>query len=93
VVVRDGVLVVDRADESLIRDEQQSHSWCFIDAPALRLDDAVLDLVGHAQAVAATDGVRSSDKRDRIIENAIVDRNRSSLLESDRHILNRNLNR
>ena len=34
-----------------------------VDAAALGLDDAVLDLVAHAQAVAAADAVRLVDER------------------------------
>jgi hypothetical protein len=38
---------------------QQRHARRLVDAAALGLDDAVLDLVGHAQPVAAADALAS----------------------------------
>ncbi|OSJ20029.1 hypothetical protein BSZ18_00090 [Bradyrhizobium canariense] len=43
---------LDAGDEALIGDVQQRHTGRFIDAAALGLDDAVLDLVAHAEAMA-----------------------------------------
>jgi hypothetical protein len=43
-------------DQPLVGDVQQRHARRLVDAAALGLDDAVLDLVAHAQAVAAADG-------------------------------------
>ena len=56
-VLLDGVLVVDAGDEALVGGEEQSEAGGFVDAAALGFDDAVLDLVGHAEAVAAADAV------------------------------------
>jgi hypothetical protein len=53
----DGVLVVDAGDQALVRDVEQRHARCLVDAAALRLDDPVLDLIGHAEAVPPADGV------------------------------------
>ena len=56
-VAGQGVLVVDRVDQPLVGRVQQRHARRLVDAPALGLDDPVLDLVGHAQAVPSADGV------------------------------------
>ena len=56
-VLLDGVLVVDAGDQPLVGDEEERHAGRFVDAAALGLDDAVLDLVAHAEAVAAADRV------------------------------------
>ena len=54
-VLLDGVLVVDAGDEALVGDEEQGEAGGLVDAAGLGFDDAVLDLVGHAEAVAAAD--------------------------------------
>jgi hypothetical protein len=41
--------------------KQQRHGRGLVDAAALGLDDAVLDLVAHAEAVAAADALASSN--------------------------------
>ena len=51
-------LVVDRGQQPLVGDLQERHPGRLVDAAALRLDDAVLDLVGHAEPVAAADRVQ-----------------------------------
>jgi hypothetical protein len=56
-VLLDGVLVVDAGDQALVGDEQQRQAGRLVDAAALGFDDAVLDLVAHAEAVAAADAV------------------------------------
>ena len=58
-----------------------------VDAAGLGLDDPVLDLVGHAEAVAATDHVGLVDQRDRVVVPDAVDRDRAALLEADRDVL------
>ena len=65
-VLLDRVLVVDAGDEPLVGDEEQRHARRFVDAAALRLDDAVLDLIAHAEAVAAADRVGLEQQRDRV---------------------------
>ncbi|VXB84363.1 hypothetical protein BACI9J_250001 [Bacillus altitudinis] len=92
VVVRgDGVLVVDRVEQALVGDVQQRHARRLVDAAALRLDDAVLDLVGRTQAVAATDGVRLVDQGDRVGVLDAVDRDGATGLEPDADDLGRDL--
>src|SRR3546814_8058227 len=49
--------ILDAGDEPLVGDEEQREAGRFVDAAALGLDDAVLDLVAHAQAMAAADAV------------------------------------
>ena len=77
-VLLDRVLVVDAGDEPLVGDEQQRHAGRLVDAAALGLDDAVLDLVAHAEArggrrsrwprASAATGVLEADavQRDRL---------------------------
>ena len=55
-----------------------------VDAAALRLDDAVLDLIAHAETVAAADGVRLRHQLDLIGEGAAVDGDRHAFGERDR---------
>ena len=56
----------------------------FVDAAALGLDDAVLDLVAHAEAVAAADAVGLEEQLDRIGEVDAVQRDGQALFEADR---------
>ena len=80
---------MDAGDEPLVGDVQQRHSWCFVDAAALRFDDPVLDLIAHPEAVAAADGVGFADERDLVAEGALVQRDRPSLVEAHGHGLRR----
>ena len=91
VVAGQGVLVVDRVDQPLVRRVQQRHARRLVDAAALGLDDPVLDLVGHAQAVPAADGVGLEHQVDGGGELLAVDGHRPALLEADRDVLRRNL--
>jgi hypothetical protein len=77
----DRVLVVDAGHQPLVGEVQQRHARGLVDAPALRLDDAVLDLVAHAQAVAAADGVRLREERYRVLEALPVERDRLPFVE------------
>src|SRR5207248_5006093 len=73
------VLVVNPGDEPFVRNEQQRHPRRLVDAAALRLDDAILDLIGHAEPVPAADAVRFEQQRD-------VDRKSTRLNSSHRTI-------
>ena len=64
-ILLDGVLVVNAGDEALVGDEEQGQAGGLVDAAALGLDDAVLDLVAHAEAVAAADAVGFEHQLDR----------------------------
>ena len=46
----------------LVGDVEQRHARRLVDAAALGVDDAVLDLVAHAQAVAPADAVRLEEE-------------------------------
>ncbi len=92
-VLGEGVLVVDRIDQSLVRGVQQGHAGRLVDAAALGLDDPVLDLVRHAHAVAAADGVRLHHEVDGGGELLAVDRHRAALLEADGDVLGGDLHR
>ena len=41
---------------------QQGHTWGFVDAPTLGFDDAVFDLVAHAQTMTATNFIGFEEK-------------------------------
>ena len=56
-VLLDGVFVVDAGDEAFVGDEEEGEAGGLVDAAALGFDDAVFDLVAHAEAVAAADAV------------------------------------
>ena len=82
-ILLDGVFVVDAGDEALVGDEEQREAWGFVDAAALGLDDAVLDLVAHAKAVAAADAVGFEEERDGVGEVPAVERDREAFFEAD----------
>ncbi len=86
-VLRQRRLVVDRGQQPLVGDVQQRHAGCLVDAAALRLDDPVLDLVGHPEPVPAADLVRGADQRHRIGDRDVVDRDRQPVLEAHDHHL------
>ena len=56
-VLLDGVFVVDAADQALVSDVQQGHAWGFVNATRFGFDDAVFNLVRHAQAMTAANAV------------------------------------
>ena len=86
-VLLDGVFVVDAGDQALVGDEQQRQAGRFVDAAALGFDDAVLDLVAHAQAVAAADAIGFENKLDGVVEGTAVERDRQAFLEADGDLL------
>src|SRR5262249_20565831 len=81
-VLLDRVLVVDPRDEPLVRDEEQREAGRLVDAAALRLDDAVLDLIAHAQAVAPADAVGLGDELHAVPERDPVQRDRVPFFEA-----------
>ena len=93
-VLLDRVLVVDAGDQALVGDEQQRQAGSLVDAAALGLDDAVLDLVAHAQAMAPADAVGLQDQRDEVGVFGAVQGDRTAFLEAhgdglalDRHVV------
>ena len=52
--------------EALVSDEEQGQARGLVDAAALGLDDAIFNLVAHAQAVAAADAVGFEEQSDRV---------------------------
>ena len=82
-VLLDGVLVVNAGDEALVGDEEQRHAGRLVDAAALGLDDAVLNLVAHAQAVAAADAVGFEQQLDGVGKLVAVERDRQAFFEAD----------
>jgi len=81
VVVGQRVLVVDRIQQPFVADEQQCHPGSLVDPATLGLDDAVLDLVAHAQAVPSADFVGLHDQRHLVVEVLTVDGDRVTLIE------------
>src|ERR1019366_5406378 len=51
-VLLDGVFVVNAGDEALVSDEEKGEAGRLVDAATLGLDDSILNLIGHAEAVA-----------------------------------------
>ena len=70
--------------QALVGDVQQRHAGRLVDAAALGLDDPVLDLVAHAEAMPAADGVGFEEQRDRIGERLAVQRDRLALRKTHR---------
>ena len=62
--------------------KQQRHAGRLVDAAALRLDDAVLDLVAHAEPVAAADRVGLEEQLDRVGEGRAVERDGLAFVEA-----------
>ena len=79
----DGVLVVDGVEEAFVGHVQQRHARSLVDSAGLRLDDAVLDLVGHAKTMAAADLVGLEDQGNGIIEDFAVDGDGPAGFEAD----------
>ena len=86
-VVLHGRLVVDRRGQPLVGDVQQGQAGPLVDAAALGLDDAVLDLVAHAETVAAADRVGRLDQLHLVGELLAVERDGPAGLEPDGHLL------
>ena len=63
--------------------KSKARPGCFVDAAALGLDDAVLNLVGHAQAVAAADAIGFEKKFNGIVELPAIESDRKTLFEAD----------
>ena len=74
---------MDAGDQPLVGDVEERHARRLVDAAALGLDDPVLDLVRHAQAVAAADDVGLGEQRQRRLERAAVELDRLAVLEAD----------
>src|SRR5690606_14093253 len=82
-VLVDGVLVVNTGDEAVVSDEEERHARCLVDTAALRLDDAILDLVAHPETGPTTDRVCLCHQLDLIREGLAIDLDRQALLEAD----------
>jgi len=63
-VLLDGVLVVNAGDEAFVGDEEQGEARRLVDAAALGLDDTILNLIGHTEAVLAADAIGFEKKFD-----------------------------
>ena len=76
------VLVVDGRQQPLVGDVQQRHAGRLVDAAALGVDHPVLDLVAHAQAVAAADAVGLEEQLEQRGEALAVQAHRHAALEA-----------
>ena len=79
--------------EPLVGDVQQRQPGRLVDAAALGLDNPVLDLVAHAQAVASADAVGFEHQLDRVGILRAVQRDREAFFEAngDLFALDRNV--
>ena len=84
---------MDAGDEALVGDVEQRHTGGFVDAAGLRFDDAVLDLIGHAETVAAADAVRFVHQLHEIRELNAIQGNRAAFFKAHRHRFRLDLNR
>src|SRR5260370_40783580 len=85
-VLLDGVLVVDAGDEALEGDKEQGKAGGLVDAAALGLDDSILNLIGHAQAVATADAIGFEKKGNGVVESAAVECDGKALFKADSHL-------
>lgn len=69
----------------------RGHAGGFVDAAALGFDDAVLDLVAHAQAVAATDAVGFQEQLHGIGDFLAIEGHGAAFFEGHRHFLSLDL--
>ena len=81
-VLLDRVFVVNAGDEALVHDIEQRQARRLVNAAALGLNDAVLNLVAHAQAVPAADAVGFEQQFHRVGEVLPVERNRRAFVEA-----------
>ena len=83
----DRILVVDACDQSFIGDEQQRQTGCLVNAAAFGLDDAVFDLVAHAQPMTSANAVGFHDQRHQIAVLDAVQGDRPALFKAHRDFL------
>src|SRR5579862_3541001 len=85
-VLLDRVLIVNAGDEALIGNEEQSESGSFVDAAALGLDDAILNLVRHAEAVSSSDAICFQKQLNRVVILAAIECDWKTLFEAHRNL-------
>src|SRR5690606_6839462 len=88
-VLFNGVFVVNTRYQTLVSNVQQSHAGGFVNATALGFDDAVFDLVAHAQTMTAADAVRFQHQFHRVGEFHTVQSNRLTFLKAHTHLFSR----
>ena len=86
-VLLNGVFVVNACDQTLIGNVQQSQAWSFVDTAALGFNDAVFDLVAHAQAMPSADAVGFQDQFYGIAEFHAIECNGLAFLKAHRNLL------
>jgi hypothetical protein len=59
---------VDAGDEALVSDKEQGEARSLVDAAGFGFNNAVLNLIGHAEAVAAADAVGFEEQVDGRVE-------------------------
>ena len=62
-------------DQTLVGDVQQGHAGGFVNTAALGFDDAVFDLVAHAQTMASTNAVGLQNQFDAVAKSFAVEGN------------------
>ena len=89
----DRILVVNAGNQPFVGDEQQGHPRRLINTAALGLDDAIFNLIAHAETVPPADPVGLQHHLHGILEADAVQRHRLSFVELHRHFfpLDRNI--
>ena len=73
-------------DKTLVGEIEQRHAGRLVDAAALGLNDAILDLIRHAETVATTDLVRGHHEGDLVGKFLAIDRDGPTLVEANRDL-------
>ena len=76
---------MDARYQPFVGDVQQGHARGFVDAATLGFDDAVLDLVAHAQTMTPADDVGLHEQINVAREGLAIQRHRTAFLEAHRH--------
>ena len=74
---------MDAGEEALVGDEEEGEAGGLVDAAGLGFDDAVFDLVAHAEAVAAADCVGCEQEGDGVGEVLAVEGDGEAFFEAD----------
>src|SRR6185437_4427819 len=85
-ILLDGVLIVDAGDKALVGDEEQRHARSLVNAAALRFDNPIFNLIGHAEAVSSADAVGLKQQGDGIFELPAIESYGQALFEADGHL-------
>ena len=83
-VLLDGVFVVNACDQTLVSNEQQSQARRFVNAAALGFNDAVFNLVAHAQTMTAANSIGFQNEFNRIGKTHAIQSHRLAFFKAHR---------